>query len=78
MCGSKEYIVQNNEWGSTAGQTITYGPGANFQVTVQKGTGANGNPEGFPSVFTGANSDTTPARRACSRGRSARSPRGPR
>ena len=57
MCGSKEYIVQNNEWGSTAGQTITYGPGASFQVTVQKGTGANNNPEGFPSVFTGANSN---------------------
>jgi hypothetical protein len=56
MGGSKEYIVQNNEWGSTAGQTITYGPGANFQVTVQKGTGATNNPEGFPSVFTGANS----------------------
>ncbi len=56
MCGSKEYIVQNNEWGSTAGQTITYGAGANFQVTVQKGTGASNNPEGFPSVFTGANS----------------------
>ena len=55
-CAGKEYIVQNNEWGSTAGQTITYGPGANFKVTVQKGTGANNNPEGFPSVFTGANS----------------------
>jgi hypothetical protein len=55
-CGSKEYIVQNNEWGSTAGQTITYGPGANFKVTVQKGTGSGNNPEGFPSVFTGANS----------------------
>ena len=54
-CAGKEYIVQNNEWGSTAGQTITYGPGANFKVTVQKGTGANNNPEGFPSVFTGAN-----------------------
>ncbi|HEY4393951.1 MAG TPA: hypothetical protein VGP64_07815 [Polyangia bacterium] len=56
-CGSKEYIVQNNEWGSTAGQTITYGSGANFQVTVQKGTGSGNNPEGFPSVFTGANSN---------------------
>jgi hypothetical protein len=55
-CGSKEYIVQNNEWGSTAGQTITYGPGTNFKVTVQKGTGSGNNPEGFPSVFTGANS----------------------
>ncbi len=56
-CGSKEYIVQNNEWGSDAGQTITYGPGANFKVTVQNGTGAGNNPEGFPSVFTGANSN---------------------
>ena len=57
MCGSKEYIVQNNEWGSTAGQTITYGSGANFKVTVQNGAGASNNPEGFPSVFTGANSN---------------------
>jgi hypothetical protein len=56
-CGSKEYIVQNNEWGSTAGQTITYGPGANFKVTVQNGTGSGNNPEGFPSVFLGANSN---------------------
>jgi hypothetical protein len=55
-CNSKEYIVQNNEWGSTAGQTITYGAGPKFKVTVQKGTGASNNPEGFPSVFTGANS----------------------
>ncbi len=56
-CGSKEYIVQNNEWGSTAGQTITYGKGANFKVTVQNGTGSGNNPEGFPSVFTGANAN---------------------
>jgi hypothetical protein len=56
-CGSKEYIVQNNEWGSDAGQTITYGKGANFKVTVQNGTGSGNNPEGFPSVFTGANSN---------------------
>ncbi len=56
-CNSKEYIVQNNAWGSTAGQTITYGPGPKFKVTVQKGTGAGNNPAGFPSVFTGANSD---------------------
>jgi hypothetical protein len=52
-CNAKDYIVQNNEWGSTAGQTITYGTGTKFKVTVQNGTGASGNPASFPSVFTG-------------------------
>ena len=33
MC-PKDYIVQNNAWGSTAGQTITFGPGTKFKVTV--------------------------------------------
>ena len=34
MC-PKDYIVQNNAWGSTAGQTITFGPGTKMKVTVQ-------------------------------------------
>jgi hypothetical protein len=55
-CGSKQYIVQNNAWGSTAGQTVTFGTGTKFKVTDQKGTGSNGNPASFPSMFIGANS----------------------
>ncbi len=53
MC-PKDYIVQNNAWGSTAGQTVTYGPGTKMKVTVQNGTGANGSPASYPSIFTGA------------------------
>jgi|HubBroStandDraft_6_1064221.scaffolds.fasta_scaffold55706_3 hypothetical protein len=58
-CSGKDYIVQNNAWGSTAGQTITYGPGTKFKVTVQNGTGTGGNPASFPSIFTGANASHT-------------------
>jgi len=54
-CNGQDYIVQNNEWGSTAGQTITYGPGTNFKVTVQNGTGVGGAPASYPSIFIGAN-----------------------
>jgi hypothetical protein len=60
-CSGKDYIVQNNAWGSTAGQTITYGPGTKFKVTVQNGTGTGGNPASFPSIFTGANANHTTA-----------------
>jgi Glycosyl hydrolase family 12 len=49
----KDYIVQNNAWGSTAGQTITYGPGTKLKVTDQKGTGSGGAPASYPSIFTG-------------------------
>ena len=55
-CGSQKYIIQNNAWGSTAGQTITFGPGTTFKVTEQKGTGSSGNPASFPSAFIGQNS----------------------
>lgn len=54
-CSGQDYIVQNNAWGSTAGQTITYGTGTKFKVTVQKGTGAAGAPASYPSIFIGAN-----------------------
>jgi hypothetical protein len=50
----KDYIVQNNAWGSTAGQTVQYGPGTKMKVTVQNGTGSNGAPASYPSIFTGA------------------------
>jgi hypothetical protein len=50
----KDYIVQNNAWGSSAGQTVQYGPGTKMKVTVQNGTGSNGAPASYPSIFTGA------------------------
>jgi len=54
-CNSKDYVVQNDAWGSSAGQNISYGPGTKFKVTVQneQRTG-NSTPAGFPSIFTGA------------------------
>jgi hypothetical protein len=55
-CNGKDYIIQNNAWGSTAGQTLAYGPGTKFKVTTQNGTGANGAPASYPSIFIGANS----------------------
>ncbi|HEY8943227.1 MAG TPA: hypothetical protein VIM73_03145, partial [Polyangiaceae bacterium] len=60
-CNGKEYIVQNNAWGSTAGQTITYGPGTKMKVTAQNGTGMNGAPASYPSIFIGSNAGRTTA-----------------
>ena len=59
-CSGKDYVVQNNAWGSTAGQTITYGVGTKFKVTQQneQRTG-NSTPAGYPSIFTGAFSGGT-------------------
>ena len=55
-CSGQDYIVQNNAWGSTAGQTISYGPGTKFEVTVQKANLAGtGSPASYPSLFIGAN-----------------------
>jgi hypothetical protein len=54
MC-PKDYIVQNNAWGSTAGQNLTFGPGTKFKVTVQNESRQNNStPAGYPSIFTGA------------------------
>jgi hypothetical protein len=53
-CNGKDYIVQNNDWGvSSASETINYGPGTKMNVTVQGGTGANGAPASYPSIYTG-------------------------
>jgi hypothetical protein len=54
-CSGKDYIVQNNHWGTTAPQTITYGPGTKFKVTMQnENRTGNSTPAGYPSIFTGA------------------------
>src|SRR5262245_4553958 len=37
----KDYVVQNNAWGSAAGQTIDFGPGTKFKVTRQNETRTN-------------------------------------
>jgi len=59
MC-PKDYIVQNNDWGvSAVSQTISYGPGTKLKVATQTGTGKNGSPASYPSIFTGANSNNT-------------------
>jgi len=59
-CSGKDYVVQNNAWGSTAGQTITYGMGTKFKVTQQneQRTG-NSTPASYPSIFTGSFSGGT-------------------
>jgi hypothetical protein len=54
MC-PKDYIIQNNAWGSTAGQALMFGPGTKFKVTTQNETRTNNStPAGYPSIFTGA------------------------
>ncbi len=59
--GGKQYIIQNNNWGSPAStdQTISYS-GNSF--TVMSTTGnvtSNGVPASFPSIFIGANGNQT-------------------
>ena len=60
-CSGQDYIVQNNAWGSSAGQTISYGPGTKFKVTVQNGSGVAGAPASYPSIFIGANNTRSTA-----------------
>lgn len=54
--GGKEYVVQVNEWGSTAAQTLSYG-NPFMKMTTQNGSNpSNDKPTGFPSMFIGNNS----------------------
>jgi endoglucanase len=54
-CSGKDYIVQNNVWGASASQTITYGPGTKLKVTNQTGNNSGDAPVSYPSLFIGAN-----------------------
>jgi hypothetical protein len=58
--GYKQYIIQNNNWGTPSGtdQTITYN-GATFNIVSTTGnvTG-QGVPASFPSIYVGNNGDT--------------------
>ncbi len=58
MC-PKDYIVQNNAWGSTAGQTITFGPGHEDEGhrPEREPDRTTRTPAGYPSIFTGAYND---------------------
>jgi hypothetical protein len=51
----RNYIVQNNVWGGSGNQTVTY-DGTTFDVTQQTGSNpTNGAPVSYPSVFIGSN-----------------------
>ncbi len=62
----KDYIMQVNEWNSTASQTMSYGGNYFFKMTTQQASscpagtscegGTSGSPTGYPSMFIGANS----------------------
>jgi hypothetical protein len=54
---SQSYLLQVNEWGAMAPQTMAYGGDFFFKMTQQDAsTATNGGPTGFPSLFIGANS----------------------
>jgi hypothetical protein len=51
----RNYIVQNNVWGGTSDQVVTY-DGTTSTVTQQTGSNpTNGAPVSYPSVFIGSN-----------------------
>jgi Glycosyl hydrolase family 12 len=51
----RNYVVQNNVWGGTSNQAVSY-DGTTFSITQQNGSNAtNGAPISFPSVFIGSN-----------------------
>jgi hypothetical protein len=55
----RNYVVQNNVWGSSASQTLTYN-GPTFEVTSQSGSnGTGGAPVSYPSAFIGSNYNRT-------------------
>jgi len=65
--GGKNYVVQNNIWGTAGsnGQTVTFGLNSDptsFNVTAfTGGPGANNSPASYPSVFIGSNNCRTTA-----------------
>ncbi|MGC4070460.1 MAG: cellulose binding domain-containing protein [Polyangiaceae bacterium] len=57
----RNYVVQNNVWGGSGTQTVSY-KGTTFEVTQQTGSNAgNGAPVSYPSVFIGSNYNRTTA-----------------
>ncbi len=57
----RNYIVQNNVWGGTSNQALSY-DGTTFTVTQQNGSNpTDGAPLSYPSVFIGSNNGRSTA-----------------
>lgn len=56
--GGQEYVLQVNQWNSTAAQTMVYGGDLFFKMTVQEANVSTMmGPAGYPSIFIGENSN---------------------
>jgi hypothetical protein len=54
VAGGGSYIVQNNEWGSSAAECISTDGGTDFTVTNSSiSNGTSGAPGGYPSIYQG-------------------------
>ncbi len=53
MVANGNYIVQNNEWDSTAPESITTDGNADFKVATSSIDNNGGAPGGYPSVYMG-------------------------
>jgi hypothetical protein len=55
--GGENYIIQNNNWGNTAGELILNYKNNSFVVTAGSGNGGDA-PASFPSIYIGNNGNT--------------------
>jgi hypothetical protein len=53
----EKYIIQNNNWGNTAGELVLEYEDNSFRITQGTGNGGNA-PASFPSIFIGGNGFT--------------------
>ena len=53
----KNYIIQNNNWGNTAGELILNYTNNSFKIASGSGTGGDA-PASFPSIYIGNNGNT--------------------
>jgi hypothetical protein len=58
----REYIVQNNVWGSATASQLISVKGTSFKIVEQTGdNGASGSPVSYPSIFIGSNNSRSTA-----------------
>jgi cellulose 1,4-beta-cellobiosidase len=61
MRDGRNYVVQNNVWGGSSQQTVTY-DGTTFEVTQQTGSNStSAGPVSYPSAFIGSNNSRNTA-----------------